>query len=715
MEKQKLNKEIGLFGVFAISTGAMFSSGFFLLPGIAAMYTGPSVFLAYILSAILIIPAMFCMAEISTAIPKAGGAYFIIDRAYGPLFGTIGGLGTYFALVLKSAFALVGMGAYTSLILDIPVDHIAIVLTIVFGVINIIGAKNSSGFQSIFVIILIFILGLLIIDGLIHLFSNNNLNEIISSNFVPFFEEGIGGLFATIGFVFVSYAGLTKVASIAEEIKNPERNIPLGMIISLIVTCLIYALGTFLMVSFINQKEFITDLTPVATLTSHVLTWMPSKIALVIVVISAVAAFASTGNAGIMSSSRYPLAMARDKLLPPVFSRQNKKTQMPVFSIVITSLIIIIIIIFVSTEDIAKMASTFQLLIFFFINFAVIIFRNSKIATYDPGYKSPLYPYMQVFGMISAFALIIYLGWEPTLFSVGLILLGIAWYNYYAKGKIKREGAIYHWFELLGKKKYEKIENEFLYIIKEKGLRENDQFDQLITNADISFVNKAMLLNFKTKPYTKLINSVANKISENIKVDKDELITQFLSVKSIDAEFIIPYVSIHFASFDKVDSPFAHIVIAPKGIRKKIAKDDISSEDTIHVFFFIVAPSNDHQLLLRILSRLLDITDRDNFHQAITSKQTAREVKEYLLHHERYISFRLQPTNKACLYFIGKKIKEIDLPKGLLIAIIERRGESITPGGDTVLLEEDILTILGQPEKLKEFKKKYFDISNNGY
>ncbi|MFW6222743.1 MAG: amino acid permease, partial [Bacteroidota bacterium] len=72
MEKQKLNKEIGLFGVFAISTGAMFSSGFFLLPGIAAMYTGPSVFLAYILSAILIIPAMFCMDEISTAIPKAG-------------------------------------------------------------------------------------------------------------------------------------------------------------------------------------------------------------------------------------------------------------------------------------------------------------------------------------------------------------------------------------------------------------------------------------------------------------------------------------------------------------------------------------------------------------------------------------------------------------------------------------------------------------------
>jgi amino acid transporter/mannitol/fructose-specific phosphotransferase system IIA component (Ntr-type) len=708
MVKQKLKKEIGLFGVFAMSTGAMFSSGFFLLPGIASMYTGPSVFLAYILSAILIVPAMFCMAEISTAIPRAGGAYFIIDRAYGPLFGTIGGLGTYFALVLKSAFALVGMGAYTSLILDIPVDHIAVVLAVVFAVINIVGAKKSAGFQNIFVIILIFILGILIIDGLINLFGNNNINNIIGNNFVPFFEKGVGGLFATIGFVFVSYAGLTKVASIAEEIKNPERNIPLGMIISLAVTCLIYALGTFLMVSFINKEAFAKDLTPVASLTSHTLRWMPAKVALVVVVISAVAAFASTGNAGIMSSSRYPLAMARDKLLPTVFAKQHKKNHMPVFSIAITSFIIIFIIIFVSAEGIAKMASTFQLLIFFFINFAVIIFRSSKIETYDPGYHSPFYPYMQIFGMISCLALIVYLGMGPLLFSIALILVGIVWFNYYAKGKVRREGAIYHWFELLGSKKYDKIENEFFHIIREKGLREKDQFDQLIANASISFNKSTSLLSFKFKPYEDLVNDVAGKISDNIDIDNDKLVQQFLSLKSMDVEFIIPNVSISFASCEKVSSPIAYVVISPKGIRKKIVKNKIKSEDTIHVFFFIVAPSEDNKLLLRILSRLLDITDREHFKEEITSKQTPREVKEYLLHSERYINLRLSPYSQACLHFIGKKIKDIDLPKGLLIAIMERNGESITPGGETMLMEHDLLTIIGHPDKLKEFKKRYF-------
>ncbi len=115
----KLKKELGLFDVFAISTGAMFSSGFFLLPGLAASHTGASVILAYLLAGILIMPAMFSIAEISTALPRSGGAYFFLDRSLGPMMGTVGGIGTYVALILKTAFALVGIGAYATLFFDI--------------------------------------------------------------------------------------------------------------------------------------------------------------------------------------------------------------------------------------------------------------------------------------------------------------------------------------------------------------------------------------------------------------------------------------------------------------------------------------------------------------------------------------------------------------------------------------------------------------------
>ena len=125
---KKLDRSLGLFDVYSISTGAMFSSGLFLLPGLAAFTTGESVFLAYFFAGFLIMPAMYAMAELSTAMPKAGGTYYFLDRAMGPLMGTIGGLGSWVAVVFKSAFALVGMGAYIGIYLNLPFSITAAVL-----------------------------------------------------------------------------------------------------------------------------------------------------------------------------------------------------------------------------------------------------------------------------------------------------------------------------------------------------------------------------------------------------------------------------------------------------------------------------------------------------------------------------------------------------------------------------------------------------------
>src|SRR5690554_2959571 len=173
----RLNKELGLFDVFAISTGAMFSSGFFLLPGLASQYTGPSVFVAYLVAGILIIPAMFSIAEVSTALPRSGGAYFFLDRSLGPLMGTIGGLGTYFALMFKTAFAIIGIGAYAAFFWDVPVKTIAIAATFLFMGLNLVGAKKTSGLQNIFVIFLLVVLGTFIVDGLYNIFFTERSEE----------------------------------------------------------------------------------------------------------------------------------------------------------------------------------------------------------------------------------------------------------------------------------------------------------------------------------------------------------------------------------------------------------------------------------------------------------------------------------------------------------------------------------------------------------
>jgi len=94
MAKKKLKKEIGLLGVFSIAAGTTLSAGFFLLPGLAAQQAGPALILAYVLAAIPLIPAMLSVVELATAMPKAGGVYYFLDRSLGPLVGTIGGIGT---------------------------------------------------------------------------------------------------------------------------------------------------------------------------------------------------------------------------------------------------------------------------------------------------------------------------------------------------------------------------------------------------------------------------------------------------------------------------------------------------------------------------------------------------------------------------------------------------------------------------------------------
>ncbi|MFW6371227.1 MAG: amino acid permease [Bacteroidota bacterium] len=698
-KKKGLNKELGLMEVFTISTGAMFSSGFFLLPGLASQYTGPSVFLAYLLSGILILPAMFSIAEISTALPRSGATYFFLDRSLGPLAGTIGGLGTYFALTFKTAFAIVGIGAYAAIFWDVPVRIIAIMATLLFMAVNLIGAKQSSGLQNFFVVFLLIILVIFIADGFYNIFFTERIDPPFrNENFKPFFTEGFEGIIITAGFVFVSYLWLTKITSIAEEIKNPERNIPLGMALSLVVTGLIYFLGVFVMVSVINPSEFANDLAPAATAVNKLFTWIPGKWGAYLMTAAAMAAFASTGNAGLLSSSRYPFAMARDNLLPAVFSKVGKMGS-PLYSVLLTTFFILFFILIISEQGIAKLASTFQILIFIFINFSVIVFRESKIESYDPGFRSPFYPYMQIAGIFILIVLIAYLGWLAILFSIGIVLIGVFWYYYYARARVKREGAIFHWFALLGKHQDVQLENEFMGIIQEKGLRQGDPFNETVIQAKITHIDKET-------DFKKLLNYVSKVFAEEMHIKKAELINEFLNTSAVEPALIFPEVSLLFAKIEGLDHPSLHIVISEEGIDKPIVKKGIASEDSIKIYFFLVNPLSEPRQQLRMLSHLIDIIERDNFLNDMLKMKNHRDIKEYLLHNERYITLQLLPgTHQAEM--IGKPLKEIKFPSKVLVALIDREGKTFAPGGSTVLREKDVLTIIGEPEAINQFYTQY--------
>ena len=221
-----MKKALTLLSVYALATGATLSSGFFLLPGMAYGLAGPAVVLCYMLAAIPLFPATLCSVELGTAMPRAGGAYYFLDRSMGPFIGTIGGMGMWLALLLKTAFALVGMGVYVELLvqvfdpsLSVPIVPAAACFAILFAMLNLMGAEKTGSFQIIIVFGLLTILTWFIGRGVFNL---------KFEHFGGFLDAGSDNIISTTGLVYISYVGVTKVASVSEEVKDPERNLPLG-------------------------------------------------------------------------------------------------------------------------------------------------------------------------------------------------------------------------------------------------------------------------------------------------------------------------------------------------------------------------------------------------------------------------------------------------------------------------------------------------------
>ena len=704
----RLRKELGLFDVYAISTGAMFSSGFFLLPGLAAAQTGPSVALAYLVASLFILPAMFSVAELSTAMPRAGGAYYFLDRALGPLVGTVGGLGTWLALVLKSAFALVGMGAYLRLYVDAPIVPLAVALTIGFMFINIVGAKETSGLQRILVSALVVILAFFVLQGLFAVFGGDTVDD-LEGRFRPFFAFGFQGFMATVGFVFVSYAGLTKVASVAEEIREPDRNIPLGMGLSLVTAAAIYTIGVMIMVAVLPAAELREDLTPVATAAEAFFGWLPAGSGVVLIVVAAIAAFASTGNAGILSASRYPLAMARDRLVSARFGRLGRH-HTPTFSIVVTALLMIASIVFLEIENIAKLASAFQLLLFSMLCLAVVIMRESRIEGYDPGFRSPLYPWMQIIGFVAPFWLIAEMGELAVLFTLGLIALTIGWFFYYGRNRTERAGAIFHTFARLGERQHAGLDVELRGIVKEKGLREEDPFDEVVARAAVLDLDADIAFGTAIERAATVLAERTGLASELLRRGfEEEMLAGFMPVARGAA---LPHLRIA-----GLERPAMLVVRSRVGIvvesRPGGATPHREVQERVHAIFFLLSPQDEPGQHLRLLGHLATHVDDEGFVERWLSAKDAHALRATLLREERSLMLRIEPDSPTHAW-VDRRLQDIDLPSDTLVALIRRGVHGIIPQGSTILEAGDRVTIIGTSEAIELLAERFGGAGDRG-
>jgi len=423
-----LERDLGLYATFTISIGAMVGSGIFVLPGLAAEMAGPAVILAYPLAGLVVLPAALSKAEMATAMPESGGTYLFIDRAMGPLPGTIAGLGAWFTLVFKSAFALVGLGAYLVLLTAVPKTAVALGLGVVLVAVNLVGVRQSGRLQSVVVSV--------VLAALVGFVATGAIN-VTRANFHPFYPEGGLGILSAAAFVFVSYAGVTKVASVAEEVEDPGTTIPRAIVGSIALMIAVYTLVVYVAVGVVPGSELATSLTPMAVAAGRFLGGGGETVVAVV----AVLALVSMANAGILAASRYPLAMSRDGLAPPAFSVVSDRFRTPSYSIAVTGVVLVVLIAGVPVVSLAKLASAFQLLVFVFVNAALVAFRESELPSYDPVWLAPGYPWVQLFGIGAGLMLLTQMGWLPVVGAVGIVVAGVVWYRVYGRERTDREGA----------------------------------------------------------------------------------------------------------------------------------------------------------------------------------------------------------------------------------------------------------------------------------
>ena len=425
----ELERDLGLVQVVAISVGAMIGSGIFILPGIAMLEAGPAVIVAFVIAGILVFPAAISIAELGTAMPEAGGDYIFIERGLGPGAGTIAGLGTWLMLMFKGALALVGGMFYLLEVApQLPsVEAVAVTIGLVLIAVNLIGVKQTGGLQTIMVIVMLVIMG-----GFVAV----TVGNVEGGQYDGFFDEGAVGLLGATALVLISYGGVTKVAAIAEEIENPGRNLPLGLLLSLGFTTALYALIVFVLVGVVEGEELEGSQVPMVDAVDPFFGFA----GVVLIVLAAMLALISTANAGILTASRYPFALSRDRLLPRFFGFVHPRLHTPAIAILLTGGAMLVIIVTLPVKEIAETAGAFQIVVYILVNISLIAFREREPVWYDPEFEAPLYPWVQVFGVLSGIGIMTQMERLPIIGGVGIVILGFLWYLVYGRPRVGRSG-----------------------------------------------------------------------------------------------------------------------------------------------------------------------------------------------------------------------------------------------------------------------------------
>jgi len=584
----------------------MISSGLFVLPGLAHAQAGPAMVVSYLLAGLLAMTGMLSQAELVSAMPKSGGTYFYVTRSMGPALGTIDGLLTWLSVSLKSSFALVGMAAFTHMVVDVDARVLALIFCLIFLALNYVGIKEAGRLQVGLVVLLLALI-------LIYVFAG--LRAIDPRNISPFMPHGVAAVFSTAGFVFVSYGGLIKVASIAEEVKNPARTIPLGMILSFVCVGILYALVVFVTAGVLGPAELDNSLTPISDAAGKFLGWGGAAA----LSGAAVLAFVSTANAGMMSASRYPLALSRDRLVPDVFSRVNRRFKTPGPAIITTSLLMMAAL-FLDLSILVKVASTVLISTFMFSCLCVIVMRESGVQNYQPKFRTPLYPWMQIIGIFGCWMLAVNMGTEALIIGSLLFAAGLLVYWFYGRDRGKKDFALLHLVERVAARELidTSLESELKRIIQERDDITKDRFDRIVEESVVLDIMGSMNV-------VEFFNTVAEEISVKLGTKPSSVLRALLDREEQSSTVLSPGLAIPHII---VEGEHTFVLLLAR------CKEGIvfpGKEEKVRMVFVIAGTPDERNFHLRALSAIAQIIQSSEFEKKWLRARNKEALRDLIL------------------------------------------------------------------------------------
>ena len=452
-------KTLGFFDATMIGVGAMIGAGIFVLTGIACGEAGPAAILAFGLNGVVTFITAMAYAELASTIPQAGGGYAYVKHAFPDVLGFTAGWWLWFAYTVACALYAAGFGSFFleflaryfpgthGLMVSVAGEHAATVFMILlagtaFTLLNVRGAGVTGKAENVMVIAKIAVLAVFIVFGI-----ESMLGDVpaAKAEFEPFFPKGMSGVFIAMGLTFIAFEGYDLIATVAEEIKDPAKNIPKATFVSLGVTVFIYMCVLVVSLGAVHSDdlaswEFLGKYQEIAIVKAAA--QMMPGIGVFLIVFGGVLSTVSALNATVLASSRVAFSMARDGWLPGKMATIHRRRRTPHVAIIVTGAIFLITAVALPVDALGSAASVMFLLVFAMVNLSLVALRRKRPDLHRP-FRIPLYPALPIVGFVINMSLAAYqyvFDPRPWIVVIAWTVFGLLLYFGLFERKLKARG-----------------------------------------------------------------------------------------------------------------------------------------------------------------------------------------------------------------------------------------------------------------------------------